>query len=98
MQLRPRCLQMGPMSRDERIMAAVMVGAVILWVFGDGLGVASVTAAMLGLATLLLSGVLSWRDCLQYSQVRPCAPAGALPPQLILPRVCAGRLVRSSQP
>ena len=64
------CLQMGPMSRDERIMAAVMVGAVILWVGGESLGVASVTAAMLGLSALLLTGVLSWRDCLTYTQVR----------------------------
>ena len=61
---------MGPMSRDERIMAAVMLGAVVLWVCGESLGVASVTAAMLGLGALLVTGVLTWRDCLQYSQVQ----------------------------
>ena len=61
--------QMGPMSRDEKIMTAVMLGAVVLWVAGDSLGVASVVAAMLGLSALLLTGVLTWRDCLTYSQV-----------------------------
>lgn len=60
---------MGPMSRDEKIMTAVMLGAVVLWVAGDSLGVASVVAAMLGLSALLLTGVLTWRDCLTYSQV-----------------------------
>ena len=62
--------QMGPMSRDERIMLGTMLGAVVLWVLGDKLGVPAVTAAMLGLCALLLSGVLKWRDCLDYSAVR----------------------------
>ena len=64
-------VQMGPMSRDEKIMTAVMLGAVIMWVAGDSLGIASVVAAMLGLSALLLTGVLTWRDCLTYSQVLP---------------------------
>ncbi|KAK9820754.1 hypothetical protein WJX81_000132 [Elliptochloris bilobata] len=59
--------QMGPMSRDERIMLGTMLGAVVLWVLGDRLGVPAVTAAMLGLCALLVSGVLKWRDCLDYS-------------------------------
>jgi DASS family divalent anion:Na+ symporter len=55
---------MGPMSRDERVMLGTMAGAVALWVAGDALGVAPVTTAMLGLCALLLSGVLTWRECL----------------------------------
>ena len=62
---------MGPMSRDERIMLGTMLGAVVLWVLGDKLGVPAVTAAMVGLCALLVSGVLKWRDCLDYSAVRP---------------------------
>ena len=69
--LTQKVVQMGPMSRDEKIMTAVMLGAVVLWVAGDTLGVASVVAAMLGLSALLLTGVLTWRDCLTYSQVLP---------------------------
>ncbi len=70
--------EMGPMSRDERIMLGTMLGAVVLWVLGDKLGVPAVTAAMLGLCSLLVSGVLKWRDCLDYSAVRrPLGPMSA---------------------
>jgi DASS family divalent anion:Na+ symporter len=43
---------------------------VVLWVLGDQLQIPAVTAAMLGLCSLLLTGVLKWKDCLEYSQVR----------------------------
>lgn len=59
--------EMGPMSRDERIMLGVMAGAVGLWVAGDALGVSAVTTAMLGLSALLLTGVLTWRDCITHA-------------------------------
>ena len=36
-------------------------------IFGEKFGVAAVTAAMLGLSTLLLTGVLNWKDVLEYS-------------------------------
>lgn len=52
------------MSNDEKIMAATMLGAVILWVTGEAIGVTPVTAALLGLGSLLLFGVLEWKDCL----------------------------------
>lgn len=61
-----RLESMGPMSRDERIMLGTMAAAVVLWVFGDVIGVSAVTTAMLGLSGLLLSGVLTWRECLTY--------------------------------
>lgn len=57
---------MGPMSRDEQIMLATMAGAVILWVAGDALGISAVVTAMLGLCVLLLTGVLTWRDCITH--------------------------------
>jgi divalent anion:Na+ symporter, DASS family len=62
-----RLRKMGPLSRDEAVMAATMGLAVVLWVAGDALGVPAVLAAMLGLCVLLLSGVLTWRDCLTYT-------------------------------
>lgn len=61
-----RLQKMGPMSRDEKIMLGTMGLAVVLWVTGDAIGVSSVVAAMLGLSVLLLTGVLNWKDCLQY--------------------------------
>ncbi len=64
-----RLKAMGPMSRDEVIMTATMLGAVAMWVGGDALGIAPVVAAMLGLCNLLLTGVLTWKDCLNFPQV-----------------------------
>eukprot|EP00884_Botryococcus_braunii_P000763 jgi/Botrbrau1/10688/Bobra.139_2s0018.1 len=63
-----RLKAMGPLSRDEAIMTATMLGAVTLWVTGDALGIPAVVAAMLGLSNLLITGVLTWKDCLTFSQ------------------------------
>ncbi len=68
-QAREALRQMGPMSRDQVIMSATMAGAVVLWVLGDQLQIPAVVAAMLGLCSLLITGVLKWKDCLEYSQV-----------------------------
>lgn len=62
LQAEERLRKMGPMSRDEKIMLSVMGLAVTLWVFGDALGVAPVVAAMIGLSTLLVTGVLTWKE------------------------------------
>jgi len=35
-----------------------------LWVFGGLLNIDAVTAAILGLAVLLISGVVTWKECL----------------------------------
>lgn len=35
-----------------------------LWVFGGVLNIDAVTAAILGLAVLLISGVVTWKECL----------------------------------
>lgn len=57
----------GPMSRDETIMAVTMGVAVILWIAGDAIGISAVLTGMIGLSVLLVSGVLKWKDCLEYS-------------------------------
>lgn len=61
-----RLKKMGPMSRNEKIMMATMAGAVCLWVCGDAIGMSAVVTAMLGLCVLLLTGVLTWKECLGY--------------------------------
>lgn len=38
-----------------------------LWVFGGKLGVDAVTAAILGLSVLLITGVVTWKECLAES-------------------------------
>eukprot|EP00669_Euglena_mutabilis_P009844 TRINITY_DN465_c0_g1_i1.p1 TRINITY_DN465_c0_g1~~TRINITY_DN465_c0_g1_i1.p1 ORF type:complete len:491 (-),score=154.57 TRINITY_DN465_c0_g1_i1:71-1543(-) len=55
---------MGPATVDELIMAFALLVTVGLWIAGSFLGVGSVAAATVGLAILLLSGVLQWKDCL----------------------------------
>jgi DASS family divalent anion:Na+ symporter len=53
---------MGKMSRGEWLMLGTVLILLILWIFGDTLGVDPTTASFVGLSVLLLSGVLSWED------------------------------------
>ena len=54
----------GPMSVDEKIMVVALLLTVGLWVGGAALGIGSVSAALVGLGILLVSGVLTWKECL----------------------------------
>jgi di/tricarboxylate transporter len=58
-----RLKEMGPMTTPQKVMAGTLMGAVVLWMFGDLIGVSAVVAAMMGLCVLLLSGVLQWKVC-----------------------------------
>ncbi|XP_049379251.1 dicarboxylate transporter 1, chloroplastic [Solanum stenotomum] len=59
-----RLEKMGPMSKNEIIMAGTLLLTVGLWVFGGALKVDAVTAAILGLSVLLVTGVVTWKECL----------------------------------
>ncbi|MEQ9918343.1 DASS family sodium-coupled anion symporter [Pectobacterium aroidearum] len=54
--------KMGNMSRGEWLMAFTVILLLVLWIFGDRLGVDATTASFVGLSFLLLTGVLSWED------------------------------------
>lgn len=54
---------MGPMSRDEIVMACTVAGMVTLWAGAGFFGVPPVVTALLGLCTLLLCGTVTWADC-----------------------------------
>ncbi|OMP12763.1 Sodium/sulfate symporter [Corchorus olitorius] len=56
--------KMGPMSKNELIMAGTLLLTVGLWIFGGVLNVDAVTAAILGLSVLLVTGVVTWKECL----------------------------------
>ncbi|KAK4408268.1 Dicarboxylate transporter 1, chloroplastic [Sesamum angolense] len=56
--------KMGPMSKNEIIMAGTLLLTVGLWIFGSVLNVDAVTAAILGLSVLLVTGVVTWKECL----------------------------------
>jgi len=59
--------KMGPMTQNEIIMSATLLGTVGLWIFGGMLKVDAVTAAILGLSVLLCTGVVTWKECLAES-------------------------------
>lgn len=57
--------QMGPMKFQEWIMLATFLLLVVLWVIGPCIGMKAPVAAMIGLAVLLLSGVMKWKDVVE---------------------------------
>lgn len=59
---RKELAQMGSMARGEWLMLATVGVLLVLWIFGDTLGVDATTASFVGLSILLLSGVLTWED------------------------------------
>ena len=56
--------EMGPLKPSERIMLGTFALLLILWIFGGRFGIGSAVAALTGLAILLLTGTLRWRDIL----------------------------------
>lgn len=62
---RDELARMGAMKTAEWIMTLAFFMLLVLWIFGRSLGLHSTVAALLGLALLLLTGVLTWSDVLQ---------------------------------
>jgi DASS family divalent anion:Na+ symporter len=55
---------MGPISAKEIIMAAIFVGLLILWIFGEDLDIGASLAAAIGVSLLFITRVLTWQDAL----------------------------------
>ena len=53
---------LGPMSRNEWLMAGIAAALLGAWIVGPTVGIDSTMAALVGLAAILVSGVLSWDD------------------------------------
>lgn len=49
---------------SKQVVSLMQVG---LWIFGAKLSVDAVTAAILGLSVLLVTGVVTWKECLAES-------------------------------
>lgn len=62
---RERLAAMGPLSGRERGMLTVFAVVLTLWIAGDWLAISPTTAALLGVALLLLARVLDWRDIVE---------------------------------
>ena len=56
--------EMGPVTREQCVMSAVVVLVLSLWVTGSMHGISSTMAAYVGISGLLLFRVLSWEDIL----------------------------------
>ena len=59
---RDQLRETGPMSAKEWVMAGTFVLLLVLWCLGDQLGIDATTAAFTGIALLLVTGVLGWKD------------------------------------
>lgn len=59
-----RLKAMGPVSKNEIFMLSTFGLLLVLWMFGDAIGVDATGSAFLGLALLLVGGVLNWEDIL----------------------------------
>lgn len=57
--------QMGPMSAGEKIVAAVFVGALILWSTSQYTKLDATVVAMLGVSVMMLTMVIEWKDVLE---------------------------------
>lgn len=62
---RKKLVELGPMKVTEIFMSVIFVSLLTLWVFGDLFKIDATTAGLLGLCTLLLTGVLNWSDIIQ---------------------------------
>jgi DASS family divalent anion:Na+ symporter len=56
--------EMGPITPGEWITGGVIALLLVLWVGGQAWSINATTAAFVGLAVLLLTGVLTWQDML----------------------------------
>ncbi len=56
---------MGPMTRSEKLMVAVFVPVLLLWVTESLHGTTPTTVAYIGVSALLLTGVLRWQDVIE---------------------------------
>ncbi len=56
---------LGPMSRNEWLMAAITGCLLMAWISGPRIGLDPTSAALIAVGALLLAGVLVWDDLLQ---------------------------------
>ncbi|MEN6411339.1 MAG: DASS family sodium-coupled anion symporter [Veillonellales bacterium] len=61
---RKELAQMGEMSKSEKILLIIFLGALILWATSSITGLDSAFVALLGLSFMLITGILTWEDVL----------------------------------
>ena len=66
---RAALVRLGPLTRDEQIVAAVFVGMVVLWGIASTFALDSTAVAFLGLGIMLATGVLTLADIAKEGDV-----------------------------
>jgi DASS family divalent anion:Na+ symporter len=61
--------EMGPLTRDQKVVGATFVGMVILWGLSSTFGIDSTAVAFLGLGIMLATGVLTLGDIAKEGDV-----------------------------
>lgn len=56
---------MGPLSPGEAKMGAIFIGLLVLWVFGETIGVGASLAAAIGVCLMFVLRVLTWQEALE---------------------------------
>lgn len=59
---RTKLKEMGPMKSSEKLMIAVFLIILVLWIAGSSINLNATVTAFIGLALLLVFGVLTWDD------------------------------------
>ena len=54
--------KLGPMSRSEKLMGGISIVMITLWILGTTLNLDPTATALMAVAALLLTGVLTWED------------------------------------
>ncbi|MBN4077407.1 DASS family sodium-coupled anion symporter [Sulfobacillus acidophilus] len=57
--------QMGPMKRSEILMSIGFFGLLAMWTFGSFFNISATEAALIGLAFLIITGVIKWSELLK---------------------------------
>lgn len=57
-------MNMGTMSRDEKVLLLIFTGALVLWATSSITGLDSAFVALLGLSFMLITDILNWDDVL----------------------------------
>ncbi len=56
---------MGPMKGKEWVMLGTFLLLIILWIFGSTINMKATVAALIGLAILLISGIIKWKEVIE---------------------------------
>jgi len=59
---RTALIGLGPITRSERLMGAILIVLLGVWILGPTIGLDVTAAALMAVAALLLTGVLTWED------------------------------------